>query len=77
MRCERAIVADSEIGNVISCSCGIVQVSCFCASVRMPSEAFLTFAVMIDQAVSNIAAKQLEPVEREESTSLGEEPVEE
>jgi len=70
--CQREIVAESQIGNVVSCSCGTVSVNCLWASMRMPGETFLKFAVMIDEAVASIAARQLEPVEPEESTPLDE-----
>jgi hypothetical protein len=58
MACHPELVAESEIGNVICCTCGIVSVSCLCTSVRMPSEVFLQFAVMIDEAVASIAARE-------------------
>jgi hypothetical protein len=71
MNCEREIVANSEIGNVVRCSCGTVTLNCLCASVRMPSEAFLRLAVMVDEAVASIAARQLAPDDSAQGNHMG------
>jgi hypothetical protein len=58
MDCEPKIIANSEIGHITLCNCGVVTIFCGNAAIRLPKESFSTFSFMIDSAFANFAKNE-------------------
>ncbi len=59
MNCNHEVISSSSLGNVVTCTCGIITINVGNASLKIPKESFTKFSAMIDVAYANLVSNEL------------------